>query len=506
MNNSTNSAEDGVNSKKIGGKLVGLFLGPALAALVILIGPPDSVDGVLTAAQTPMAAWIVLALLVWMAVWWVTEAIPVPVTAMLPLVILPLFGVQSMRATAAPFMHPVIVLLLGGFIIAKAIERWNLHSRIALNIIHKVGSRPSMILGGFMVAAAFLSMWISNSATSIMLLPIAISMVAAIDLSADHQQRLTWAVLLGIAYACSVGGLGTPVGTPTNLIILGYLSESAGLDIDFITWMKIGVPTVCILVPCIWVLLSRFIFRLNRIELPEDTAVIKNRLAELGKLKVPEKRVLTIFAIVAILWSFKNIFNDITIFGVQPLANLSDAITAIFGVFLCFLIPAGDKEIPGERILDWKTAEGIPWGPLILFGGGMSLAIAIQTSGLAAWAGQKMSFVSNLPLFAIIFVITMIVIFLTEVMSNVAAAATITPIFGAAALSYGISVEMIAFPIALAASCAFMLPTATGPNAVIFSSDKISLPRMAKSGLLVNFIAVIILTLISYFFVPIILG
>lgn len=480
-------------------ELIGLFLGPILALIVYFIGPPESLGTALLDGQSPQNAWVVLCLLVWMAVWWITEAIPIPVTALLPLVVLPFTGTQTMKATSSEYMHPIIVLLLGGFIIAKAIERWGLHKRIALKIISAMGAKPQMILAGFMAAAAILSMWISNSATSIMLLPIAISLIGALQLSSEAAEKFTYAVLLGIAYACSIGGLGTPVGTPTNLIVMGYLSDNMGLDIDFATWMMIGVPTVLVLVPVTWFLLTRFIFKLQNVSFNIEQSVIQDEVSKLGKLSKPEKRVLIVFAVVAFMWSFKNILNDISFAGWEPFRFLSDQITAIFGVILCFLIPSGSSS---SKILDWKTAESIPWGPLILFGGGMALAVAIQKSGLALWVGQELSFISTLGPFLLVLMITMIVIFMTEVMSNVATAATLMPVFGAAAMASGVSIELLAFPIALAASCAFMLPTATGPNAVIFSSGKISLPKMARTGFMINLASVLILSLIGYFFVP----
>lgn len=479
---------------------IGLVLGPLLALVLFFIGPPSGIEASLSDGQTAQNAWVVLCLLVWMAVWWITEAIPIPVTALLPLVVLPFSGTQSMKATSSEYMHPIIVLLLGGFIIAKAIERWQLHKRIALNIIAFMGAKPQMILGGFMAAAAILSMWISNSATSIMLLPIALSLIAAMQLSDEASERFTYAVLLGIAYACSIGGLGTPVGTPTNLIVMGYLSDNMGLEIDFATWMLIGIPTVLVLVPATWFLLSRVIFKLDKMPFDLQPSVIQNEVSKLGKLSIPEKRVLIVFAVVALMWGFKNLLNDISFGGWTPFAYLSDQVTAIFGVILCFLIPAGSGN---AKILDWKTAESIPWGPLILFGGGMSLAVAIQKSGLALWVGQELSFISTLGPFALVLLITLIVIFMTEVMSNVATAATLMPVFGAAALSSGVPIEFLAFPIALAASCAFMLPTATGPNAVIFSSGKVTLPKMARTGFLINLASVVVLTLIGYFYVPI---
>ena len=497
-----------VNSEGRTRKRIGLILGPLLVCLLLIIGAPtgliESTGDTLQAGK----AWIVLCVLVLMAVWWVTEAIPLPVTALLPLVLLPIADVQSLKATSSEYMHPIIVLLLGGFIIAKAIERWDLHKRIALNVVNFVGFKPAMLVGGFMLAGAILSMWISNSATCIMLTPIALSVAYAVQGENTLNSPFTYSLLLGIAYACSVGGLGTPVGTPTNLIIIGYLNDAVGMDISFGQWAAIGFPVVFILVPLIWFILTKIVFKTAEAELNAESGktLVKSELKQLGKITVPEKRTLYVFAAVAFLWCFRGILKDLSILGFTPFSGLTDAITAILGVFLCFLIPSGSKTETGSAILDWKTAEGIPWGPLLLFGGGMSIAYAIRTSGLADWVGVELGGLATMPVILLVFLLTAFVIFITEVMSNVATASTLMPILGAAALSSGLSVELLALPIAMAASCAFMLPTATGPNAVVFASGEVSLPTMVKAGLIANLVAVPVITLLSLLLAPIIFG
>jgi len=461
-----------------------------------------------------------------MIVWWVTEAVPIPVTSLVPLVAFPLLGIQSIKTTSAEYMHPIVVLLMGGFIVAKAIERWNLHTRIALNVVALVGSRPSMLIAGFMFAGAIMSMWISNSATSIMLTPIAISVAAALFDGEHRDKAFTMALLIGIAYACSIGGLGTPVGTPTNLIVIGYLEESAGIRISFAQWMMLGIPTVLLLVPIAWLILTRIAFRLVSTSSGAARDVLLDRKRELGPLTRPEKRTIIVFAVVAGLWIFRNPLQELSVGGlllfdvfrnllagifgegallVQPLGGLTDHITAIIGVILCFLIPAGLEDDKTQKILDWKTAESIPWGPLLLFGGGLSLALAISSTGLGRWFGQELASLANFPLIIVILLIATFVIFLTEVMSNVATAAALMPILGATALAAGIDIEFVAVPIALAASCAFMLPTATGPNAVIFASDIVSLPTMARAGFLVNIAAIGIVTVVTILVAPMVL-
>ena len=479
---------------------IGLWLGPALAAFVLAMGTPAVLQS--QAAFSP--AWVTLALLVWMAIWWVTEALPIPVTSLLPLVILPSAGVAPLREISASYMHPVVVLLMGGFIFAKAIERWNLHERIALNVIGRFGTRPSALIAGFMVASALLSMWISNSATSIMMMPIALSLAGSVFAAEDPQEdfaryAFTSALLLGIAYGCSIGGLGTPIGTPTNLIIMGYLTEMGGVEISFTQWMMIGLPTVAIMLPIAWLVLTRWAFKLDRSTFSASQTVLDERKRALGSLATPEKRTIAAFAVIATLWLTGPLYREwsVTVDGEiwQPLAGLSDHVVAIIAVILCFLIPAGE-EGSGKgsgKLLNWSTAESIPWGTLLLFGGGLAMAGAINSTGLGAYFGNTLSGLSALPLFLLIILIVAIVLFLTEITSNVATASVVAPILGAMALNAGLPLETILIPIALAASCAFMLPMATGPNAVVFSSGKVSMSTMIRTGFLLNLCAIMAL-------------
>ena len=486
---------------------IGLVLAPLAVFILLLIGAPSGLIELTGSADQGKGAWIVLCLLVFMAIWWVTEAVPIPVTALLPLVVLPMTNVQSIKVTSAEYMHPIIVLLMGGFIVAKAIERWNLHKRIALSVVNFVGFKPTLLVGGFMLAGALLSMWISNSATCIMLTPIAISVASAVIGDDRVNSPFTYALLLGIAYACSVGGLGTPVGTPTNLIIIGYLNDSVGMDISFGQWVAIGVPVILCVVPLIWWALTKVIFKVENTEFDEKSGreIVQSQLKSLGKISLPEKRTLIVFGVVAFLWCFRNLLKDMTLLGVTPFAGLTDHITAIFGVILCFLVPSGSTQEKGTAILDWKTAESIPWGPLLLFGGGMSIAAAIRTSGLADWVGLQLGGLAGVQIVLLVLLLTAFVIFITEVMSNVATASTLMPILGAAAISSGLSVELLALPIAMAASCAFMLPTATGPNAVVFASGQVSLPTMVKAGFFANCLAIPVITLLSLLLSPLIL-
>ncbi len=480
---------------------IGLIAGPLVAMIILALGAPSEMqsdDGSIS------GAWVTLSLLVLMAIWWVTEAIPIPVTALLPLVILPLFGVATIAEAAQPYMHPIVVLLMGGFIFAKAIEQWRLHERIALYVVSKTGGRPARLIGGFMLASALLSMWISNTATAIMMMPIALSVAVAIE-ARDHQQKhFTVALLLGIAYSCSIGGLGTPIGTPTNLIIIGYLDDQANREISFSEWMMIGIPLVVLLLPLAWFALTKWIFHIPNQPNADAQRNVNNQLATLGPMKTPERRTLMLFCLIAAMWAFRRPLSEWQIGPFTPFSELTDHVTAIIAVLLCFILPAGQKEQPGRKLLDWDIAERIPWGVLLLFGGGMSLAYAITNSGLSSYLGQSLSVLADVHIFILICIITALVLGLTEITSNIATASAIMPIVGAMAIETGIPVEVIAVPVALAAGCAFMLPMATGPNAVVFATGQVTLPQMAKIGLRVNILAVIIISILSFTITPLV--
>ncbi|MFK7885488.1 MAG: DASS family sodium-coupled anion symporter [Gammaproteobacteria bacterium] len=485
----------------------GLYAGPVIALLVLLIGPPATLD-VTGSGWSP--AWVTLAALILMAIWWITEAVPIPVTSLLPLVIFPLTGVSSMAQASAPYMHPIVVLLMGGFIFAKAIERWDLHERIALNVVAKAGNRPATLIGGFMLAAALLSMWISNTATSIMMMPIALSVAASVQAGEDGPGPFTFALLLGIAYACSIGGLGTPIGTPTNLIILRYLNDATGTEIGFAQWMLLGLPMVALMLPLAWFVLTRWAFKVPATGVGNAQQQVSTRLAALGRMRTPEWRTLAVFGFIASLWVFRRPINAIELGwsggSITPFAGLTDHVVAIIAVVLCFVVPAGGKRHGNERLLDWGTAERIPWGVVLLFGGGMSLAQAISSTGLSTFIGQGLASWATLPTPVLIILITAAVLALTEVTSNVATASALMPVLGALALETGLPLELMAAPLALAASCAFMLPMATGPNAVVFATGQIRLATMARAGLRLNLIAVFLITLVAWFVAPIALG
>ncbi|MGV6820510.1 MAG: SLC13 family permease [Parvularcula sp.] len=483
-------------------RTIGLTLGPILAIGLQWLGPSEAMVAAVGSADAARDAWVVLSLLCLMAVWWVTEALPIPATSLLPLVVLPFFGVLPVGDVSADYMHPVVVLLLGGFIFAKTLERWELHRRIALNVVARSGSHPTALVGGFMVAGALLSMWISNTATSIMMMPIAMSVATAVAADEESGAVFARALLLGIAYACSIGGLGTPVGTPTNLIVIGYLNEEGGYAIDFAKWMMIGIPAVLLLLPMAWFVLTRWSFPIGQLKAGQSRAVISEELRALGPMTTPEVRTMLLFLLVAGLWVFKGPLKGIEVGGVVPFSGLTDSVTAVLGAVLAFLIPAGGQRGRGRSLLDWSVAETIPWGVLLLFGGGMALAGAIRASGLGIWLGGELASLATLPTILLMLIIAASVVFITEVTSNVATAAALTPVLGAMALATGLDIALVIAPLALAASCAFMLPMATGPNAVAYATGKISIPAMAGAGFRINLLAIPLITLVVYFIAP----
>ncbi len=469
-------------------KTIGLLAGPALAALMLVSGAPDELS---------FAAWATGALMVWMAIWWATEPIPIPVTSLLPLVVLPLVGAGTHRAVAAGYSSHIVMLLLGGFIIALSIERWNLHKRIALNTVLLVGESPKRLILGFMAATALLSMWISNTATTLMMVPIALSAAAALK---DESGRFTIAILLGICYAASIGGVATPIGTPTNLIAIDWLTENSGAGIGFPQWMMFGVPAAICLVPAAWWIVTRGLPTTLGGTRAHET-VLSERDA-LGKMTGPEVRVLIVFVCVALLWvSRLGLQNLGEAYGIQPLAALSDMGIAIAGAIAVFLVPSGK----GRALLTWSEAVKLPWGVLLLFGGGIALGNSIRSTGLSAWIGEQLGALAGFPPLLFIACVVIMVIFLTELTSNVATMTTLAPILGALATAVGAAPQSLLGPAALAASCAFMLPVATAPNAIIYATDKVTIQQMMRHGLWLNLFGVVVITVIGAWLAPLVL-
>ena len=500
---------DDSESGLTGRRAFSLFAGLVFAGGIQLIPMPVRLIEAAGSPEAARDAWIVLSLLVLMATWWVTEAIPIPVTALLPLVVLPLTGAASIREASVDYMHPIVVLLLGGFIFAKAIERWNLHTRIALNVVARSGSNPRQVMAGFMIAAAILSMWISNTATAIMMTPIALSVALSVADADKKASSFAPALLCAVAYSCSIGGLGTYIGSPTNLIVKGYVESNTDIVISFVDWMKLGLPVVAVLIPVCWLILTRWAFKVPKKSGAVDVDALKHKLGSLGPISRPEQRVIGVFILIASLWIFQELLTGISFqvpFGagnIQPFAGLDEYVTAILGVVVCFVIPSGSGARPSEPLLDWKTADSIPWGVILLFGGGMSLAAALTRTGLANWIGIELSAFASLPPVVLLVLITTAVIFATELTSNVAVASALMPVLGAVALASGTDVLYLAMPLAMAASCAFMLPMATGPNAVIYASGNVTMGQMIQAGLKLNLAAIAVLSLLMHLLIPV---
>lgn len=460
----------------------GLVGGPLLCAAMLLTAPPDDMA---------LLAWRTAAVGVLMAVWWVTEALPIAATALLPIVLLPVLGIADVAAATAPYANPVIFLFLGGFLIAMALERCGLHRRLALAILSMVGTRPANLILGFMTATAFLSMWVSNSATVVMMLPMATSVLA---LSRDRGDRsggaFEVALLLGIAYAASIGGLGTLIGTPPNALLAGFMSTTYGVEIGFLQWMVLAVPIVLVALPFAWILLTRWLFPVGSEPVAGGAEILRNARRAQGPVSRAEWTVGAITVLTATAWVARPL--------VEPWAPaVTDTGIAIAGGLLLFMVPLTWR--PLRVALTWTDAERLPWSVLILFGGGLSLAAAIQQTGLAGWIGGGLSALGGWPVLVVILAVTTVVIFLTELTSNTATAAAFLPVVGSLAVGIGADPLLLAIPAALAASCAFMLPVATPPNAIVYGTGALTIPQMAHAGLWLNLFFIALLPLMVYY-------
>ncbi len=475
-------------------QFVGMFLGPLLALSMLAAGPPDALSD---------PAWRTAAIGVLMAVWWATEAVPIAVTALLPLVCFPLFGIATIQDTAAPYANKVIFLFLGGFIVAFAMQRWNLHRRIALTVLQYAGGNGRSLVGGFMLASALISMWVMNTSTTMMLLPIAISIIAVIHKSVQGldqgaRDNFQYSLLLGVAYGATIGGMATLVGTAPNAMLAAFMLENYGTEIDFSSWMLVGLPLSAVMLPLAWLALTRWVFNVDFENSDEGRAELRRMKDDMGRMTVPEIRVAIIFTSMALLWVSRPLLAKL-----PGLAALDDSGIAMAGAIALFLVPSGDKRDP--LLLRWAYAERLPWSVLILFGGGLTLASGVTSTGLAQWLGNSLQAVGELPLFMIVTLAATMIIFLTELTSNIATTATFLPVVGAIALETGFDPIVLTVPVTLAASCAFMLPVATPPNAIVFGSGLLTIPKMAKAGMMLNVIGIVVVSLVAKFLAPLFL-
>ncbi len=474
---------------------VGLLLGPALLITMLLIDAPDGL---------PPEAWITASIGILMAVWWATEAVPIAVTALLPVVLFPMFGVSSIQDTTAPYANKVIFLFLGGFVVAFAMQRWNLHRRIALTVLQHAGGNGRSLVGGFMLASALISMWVMNTSTTMMLLPIAVSIITVIhktvvSLDEKAKEDFQFSLLLGVAYGATIGGIATLVGTAPNAMFAAFMQENYGTSIDFSSWMLVGLPMSAMMLPLAWIALTRWVFKVDFVTSGEGRATLKKMKDDMGTITVPEKRVALVFLFMAFAWVFRPL-----LIKMPPLAALDDSLVAIAGAIVLFLVPSGREDDP--LLLRWKYAEQLPWGVLLLFGGGLTLAGAVSRTGLAAWLGSSLHAVGTLPLVVIVIMAATLIIFLTELTSNIATTATFLPVVGAIAIEAGYDPIVLAVPVTLAASCAFMLPVATPPNAIVFGSGMLTIPKMARAGIVLNVVGIVVVSAVAYKLAPMFLS
>jgi len=479
-------------------------------------------------ARMMLAAAAVTALV---ACWWITVAIPIPVTSLLPLLLFPLVGVLPIRQAAVPYANPNVFLFLGGFIIALGIERWGLHRRIALHIVRLVGSSRPRIVFGFMLASAFLSMWISNTATTLMMLPIGMAIISAVGELIDRDDRrqqanFSAALMLGIAYAASIGGVATPIGTPPNIAFYGQYSQlfPQAPEIGFGQWVLIYVPLAVVFLPVVWLVLVRVTCRVGRAQLPVGREVIRRDLKRLGPMRRPERAVLAIFVLTALLWMTRSIpiaqanygwsaFLERALtpeghgLGLFRAGYISDATVALAMAVLLFIIPAGRDDSGGRQyLMNWATAQRLPWGILLLFGGGFSIAAGFQASGLSMWCGKVFAGIGITNPLLVVLCTCLLMTFLTEITSNTATTQVMLPILARVSQTMGAHPLLLMLPATISASCAFMLPVATPPNAIVFGSGCIEMRRMVRSGIIINLVGVVLVTATFYLVAKPVLG
>lgn len=456
-------------------RLSGLIGGPVLAIIVLLSPAPEAM---------PAEAWRMVAITAWMVIWWLTEAVPIPATALLPLVLMPLLAVQEITPTAARYGHPLVFLFLGGFLLAAGMQRVGLHRRIALRIVSAVGTTPHRIVLGFMLATAFLSMWISNTATTIMMFAVGLSVIDFVSEKTEDDdvvRKFGVALMLAIAYSASIGGVGTLIGTPPNALLASFLQSNYEIEVSFFGWMLIGIPIVVIMLPLAWLLLTRFLFPAHRIAVDEPQWVIEAELGALGRMGRAEMLVAAVFLGAALMWIFRKPVAGLT--GLP----LNDTMIALAAALILFSVPVSRSR--GEFALDWEAARNVPWGVLLLFGGGLALASGFSNTGLAEWIGNAVAGF-EISTILLILVVTIAIVYLTEITSNTASTATFLPILGAVAIGLSLDASVLTVPVAIGASMAFMMPVATPPNAIVFSYDRMKLADMVRAGFLLNIIAI----------------
>ncbi len=471
-------------------KKIGLLLGPLLFALLYFF----------PVVPLPQNATVVIALAVWMVCWWITEAVSISVTALLPLVIFPLFGIMTMNEVGANYGSSIVFLFFGGFVLALALEKVNLHKRIALTIIHKTGTTPNRVILGFMLATAFMSMWISNTASTVVMLPIALSVIQLLVNSdgvfTRQEQHFSLSVMLGIAFAANAGGIATVIGTPPNSVLIGLLENEYQMDVSFMKWMSMGLPFSALMIGVIYLVLTRWMFPNKGIEFTSSNALIAQKLADLGPMTANEIHVLRIFSITVFLWVFRSLINSFF-----PSLGLSDTMISVVCAIALFSIPQNFKT--AKFILKWEDTSKLAWGILILFGGGLALAKGMSSTGLVSLITDSIA-AANLNVFFTASLLIVLMLFMTELMSNVALVAVLAPVVAGIALGLDVPLLHLLIPVTMASSCAFMLPMATPPNAIVFASGYVKVAQMARVGIFINLIAVALLIVWFHYIVPLV--
>lgn len=510
---------------------LGLAGGPILAAIAYWLLPEQFTDAGGEVVPFTPAGRTTLAAMVWMATWWLTEAIDISATALLPLAIFPVLGILPIKDAAAPYGSDIIFLFMGGFVLALSMQRWGLDRRIALTTLRFVGTTPANVIGGFMLVTATLSMWVSNTATAAMMLPIALSVIdlvfqqqhgetlserGALVGQPDKGRNFALSLMLGIAYAASIGGMATIIGSPPNGILVEFLKRELDQEISFAQWMLIGGPLVLVFLPLAWAMITWVLYPIEIKRIEGGRALIDRELAQLGPMKRGEIVTMTIFFCTAALWIFRPIISGglgaeedpetgVLAYTIPPLLpGLSDAGIAILAAMALFVIPIEPKSM--TFTMNWATARKLPWGILILFGGGLSLAAAVQANGVAEFFGGQATALGGMPTIVLVLAVTTGMIFLTELTSNTATTATLVPILAGLAPGLGVHPDYLIFPATIAASCAFMMPVATPPNAIVFGSGYLTIPQMCKAGLWLNLIGIALITVVMYAIIIPLLG
>ncbi len=509
---------------------IGAMLGPVAAVTVHLLAPVG--DAGLSEGGRATAAVAAL-----VAVWWITEALPLPVTSLVPIVALPLAGALPLSETTQAYGNPLVFLFLGGFVLALAMQRWGLHRRLALLTIRVVGTRPRRLIGGFMLAAAGLSMWVSNTATVVMMLPIGVSVLGlvatklgaapapdgphtsptadgmgpseaaeaapadAADIAAGPAPNLGTGLMLGIAYAASIGSLATLIGTPPNTFLAGFLEQTYGIDVGFARWMLLALPLAVVFLVLAWLVLTRLLYPPEVEDIPGGRALIDAELEAIGPLGPGERNVLVVFVAMAGAWILRSPLQ--TALAGTPLAAIDDPVIAIAGAVLLFILPVDARR--GVFTMDWATARQLPWGVLLLFGGGLALAAAVTANGVDAFVGSRLARLSEVPLPVLLLLVVATIVALTELTSNTATTAALVPVVAGTAVVLGLDPMVLAVPAALAATCAFALPVATPPNAIVFGSGYVTIPQMVRAGLVLNVLGTVLIVAVAVWWMPIVL-